>query len=103
MTTDEKIDLLITRLIEKSPKFYWSQTSDGWSIVVSPETGYRIHVNRDTMIHVLTTFGDCLIPPEDLNPPRNIVLRTKLVSTVSKLWQDRSELIDDLLSQLKNL
>jgi hypothetical protein len=66
-------------------------------------TGHRINVNRDATVHVLTAFGDYLIPLEDLNPSRNQTLRTELASTVSKLWQDRSELIDDLLSQLKNL
>ena len=103
MTTDEKIDLLISRLIEKAEKFYWSKTDDGWSVVMEPQTGYRITVGRNTIVTITTHFGDTLIPAEDLNPARNQPLRTKLAAMVVKLWNDRSALIDDILEQLKGL
>lgn len=103
MTTDEKIDLLITRLTEKADNFYWCSTPNGWAIVMSDESGYRFYVDNTTIIHILTAFGETLIPDEDLNPPRNQLLRSTLTNKVAKLSQDRSELIDDLLDQLKSL
>lgn len=115
MTTDEKIDLLITSLTEKASKFYWCKTKDGWfsitsrsryyatSIVTPPEFGYKFVVCQNTIVRVLTALDDELIPTEDLNTIQNQALRTKLTSLVAKLYQDRSELIEDLLDQLKRL
>jgi len=103
MITDEKIDLLITRLTEKADKFYWCSTPKGWAIVMSDESGYRFYVDMTTTVHVLTAFGETLIPDEDLNPPRNQKLRSTLANKVAKLYQDRVGLLDDLLDQLKKL
>lgn len=101
MTTDDKIKLFITRLTEKADKFYWAKDSNGWCI--THEAGFRIRVGSDTIIEVLTDFGETMIPEEDLNRADNQELRTKLVYTVSKLWNDRSELIDRVIKELDKL
>ncbi len=100
MTIDEKIDLLITRLIEKADKFSWSDNGYG----ITETSGYRILVGTDATVKVLTVFDEEMIPTKDLNTTRNHALRVKLADTISyRLRQDRSELIDDILRQLEEL
>jgi predicted RecB family endonuclease len=69
-----------------------------------PESGYKFVICKNTIVRVLTALDYELIPTEDLNTIQNQALRTKLTSLVAKLYQDRSsELIEDLLAQLKRL
>lgn len=104
MTTNEKINLLITRITDSTDKLFWVRSSDGvggWSAILPNDR--RIKVFQDDTIRITTEYDEDLIPPEDLNQTHNTEIRNKLTQTVATIYRDRSTIIDSVLAELNKL